>query len=109
VAAIVKLDDLGLWLAAGRRPAARLAGRAIIAAAPWLMRGLSIAGTLAMFLVGGGIVVHAWPAVHHAIHEPLHGLPAAGLLGAVTEATVGLALGGLLLAAVTAVRRGKHA
>lgn len=67
------------------------------------MRGLSIAGTLAMFLVGGGIVVHAWPAVHHAIHEALDELPAAGLLGALAEATVGLALGGLIVAA-TALR-----
>jgi predicted DNA repair protein MutK len=109
VAAIVKLDDLGLWLAASRRPSGRLAGRAIIAAAPWLMRGLSIAGTLAMFLVGGGLVVHAWPALHHGIHEAIHALPAAGLLGAVTEATAGLALGGLLLTAVAAVRRVRHA
>ena len=99
VAAIVKLDDLGLWLAAGRRPEARFAGRALVAAAPWLMRGLSIAGTLAMFLVGGGLVVHAWPAVHEAIHEAIHRLPAAGLLGAMAEATVGLALGGLIVAA----------
>jgi predicted DNA repair protein MutK len=109
VAAIVKLDDLGLRLAAGRRPVARFAGRALVAAAPWLMRGLSIAGTVAMFLVGGGLVVHAWPALHHAIHDALHALPAASLLGAVTEATAGLALGGLLLAAVAAVRRGRHA
>jgi predicted DNA repair protein MutK len=109
VAAIVKLDDLGLWLAASRRPSGRLAGRAIIAAAPWLMRGLSIAGTLAMFLVGGGLVVHAWPALHHGIHEALHALPAAGLLGAITEATAGLALGGLLVTAVAAVRRVRHA
>jgi predicted DNA repair protein MutK len=68
VAAIVKLDDLGLWLAASRHAGPRIAGRALVAAAPWLMRGLAIAGTVAMFLVGGGLVVHAWPALHHAVH-----------------------------------------
>lgn len=105
VAGIVKLDDLGLWLAASRRAGPRLAGRAIVAAAPWLMRCLGIAGTVAMFLVGGGLVVHAWPALHHAIETALHALPAAGLLGHAAEALAGLALGGLLLAAVSPLRR----
>jgi predicted DNA repair protein MutK len=101
VAAIVKLDDLGLWLAASRHAGPRIAGRALVAAAPWLMRGLAIAGTVAMFLVGGGLVVHAWPALHRAVHDAIHSLPAAGLLGAVIEATAGLAVGGLLLAAAS--------
>lgn len=105
VAAIVKLDDLGLWLVAARRPGPRFVGRAIVAAAPWLMRGLAIAGTAAMFLVGGGLVVHSWPALHHAIETAVHSLPAAGLLGHAAEAVAGLALGGLLLAAVTPLRR----
>ncbi|HWP17642.1 MAG TPA: DUF808 domain-containing protein [Burkholderiaceae bacterium] len=67
VAGIVKLDDLGLYLS--QRPAAALAGlgRGILALAPYLMKALSIAGTVAMFLVGGGIVAHALPVVHHAI------------------------------------------
>jgi predicted DNA repair protein MutK len=103
VAAIVKLDDLGLWLAGRGRPAARFLGRAIVAAAPWLMRGLGIAGTVAMFLVGGGLVVHAWPALHHAIEAATHALPAA--TGHVAEAAVGLVLGGLLVAVTAAVRR----
>jgi hypothetical protein len=105
VAAIVKLDDLGLWLAAARRSGPRLVGRAIVAAAPWLMRGLAIAGTVAMFLVGGGLVVHSWPAMHHAIETAVHSLPAAGLLGHTAEAVTGLALGGLILAVVTPLRR----
>jgi predicted DNA repair protein MutK len=105
VAAIVKLDDLGLWLAGGRGPTMRLVGRAIVAAAPWLMRGLGVAGTVAMFLVGGGLVVHAWPALHHAIETATHALPAAGLAGHVAEAAAGLALGGLLLAATAPLRR----
>lgn len=107
VAAIVKLDDFGLWLAASPRPGGRSAGRAIVAAAPWLMRGLSIAGTLAMFLVGGGLVVHAWPAMHHAIETATHALPAAGFVGRVAEAVTGLALGGLLVAVVS-LRPARH-
>ena len=66
VAGIVKLDDLGLWLSR-RGGAAASMGRAILAMAPWLMKGLSIAGTAAMFLVGGGILVHGLPPEDAAI------------------------------------------
>jgi predicted DNA repair protein MutK len=66
VAGIVKLDDLGLYLS--RRGGATAAvGRGIVRAAPWLMKALSVAGTAAMFLVGGGILVHGIPALHHAV------------------------------------------
>lgn len=67
VAGIVKLDDLGAGLAAGRSAVGRAIGRSIVIAAPWLLRSLSIAGTAAMFLVGGGIIAHGWPAAHDAI------------------------------------------
>jgi predicted DNA repair protein MutK len=46
---------------------AQALGRGIVRAAPWLMKALSVAGTAAMFLVGGGILVHGMPALHHAI------------------------------------------
>jgi hypothetical protein len=59
VAGIVKLDDAGLRLSKGSG-GSRAVGRAILAMSPWLMRLLSIAGTAAMFLVGGGILVHGW-------------------------------------------------
>jgi predicted DNA repair protein MutK len=78
VAGIVKLDDLGLHLLR-RGGAAAASGRLILRLAPWLMRGLSVVGTAAMFLVGGGILVHGTPALHHAI-EAL--VPAAGGVGA---------------------------
>jgi predicted DNA repair protein MutK len=42
-------------------------GRGLVASAPWLMKFLSVAGTIAMFLVGGGILVHNVPALHHAV------------------------------------------
>ncbi|HET6584374.1 MAG TPA: DUF808 domain-containing protein, partial [Nannocystaceae bacterium] len=65
VAGIVKLDDLGLALSRRKAALARAAGRTIVRAAPWLLKGLSIAGTIAMFLVGGGIITHGVPPLHH--------------------------------------------
>ena len=64
VAGIVRLDDLGLALALRGSTGVRAIGRGILAAAPWLLRGLSIVGTAAMFLVGGGIIAHGIPAIH---------------------------------------------
>jgi uncharacterized protein len=64
VAAIVRLDDLGLALALRGSKSVRAIGRGILAAAPWLLRSLSVAGTAAMFLVGGGIIAHGIPAIH---------------------------------------------
>ena len=74
VAGIVKLDDGGLYLSqvSGERRAAefqRALGRGILVTAPWLMKGLSVAGTAAMFLVGGGILTHGIPALDHAIES----------------------------------------
>jgi len=69
VAGIVKLDDLGAALVVSGRPVAAGIGRGILAVAPWLMRGISVAGTAAMFVVGGGIIAHAVPAVHETVHE----------------------------------------
>jgi len=98
VALIVKLDDLGAVLAAGPFPVARKAGRLIIRAAPWLLRGLSIAGTSAMFLVGGGIIAHALPGVHHAVSQiagPASGLksPWTTIAALIVEGLVGLGVG----------------
>jgi hypothetical protein len=67
VAGIVKLDDAGLHLAGKQNAAARALGRLLLALAPRLMQTLSVLGTAAMFLVGGSILVHGLPAVHHAI------------------------------------------
>ena len=117
VAAIVKLDDVGLHLSrrAGDGLAAlgRSLGRGILKAAPWLMRGLSIAGTAAMFLVGGGILVHGWPWLHHAVEGAMHAMadtPGVGaVLGGLTEmllnAVVGIIAGAIVLGAVLLVKR----
>lgn len=107
VAAIVKLDDAGLWLTRRAAGAAQALGRAILAAAPWLMKLLSIAGTAAMFLVGGGILVHGWPALHHAIEAlvPVGGGLLAAVLPTLLDALVGVVAGAVVLAVVTGVQR----
>ncbi|GAP33565.1 DUF808 domain-containing protein [Piscinibacter sakaiensis] len=106
VAGIVKLDDLGLYLSR-RGGAAAGVGRALLAAAPWLMKGLSIAGTAAMFLVGGGILVHGIAPLHHAIEAWAAGAGAAGgvLLPMLAQALVGVVAGAIVVAVVTVVAR----
>lgn len=69
VAAIVKLDDLGFYLNERNSGAAQAVGHGILWAAPYLMKLLSIVGTIAMFLVGGGILTHGIPFLHHAIED----------------------------------------
>ncbi len=106
VAAIVKLDDLGLHLAQRGGARARF-GRGILVAAPWLMKGLSVAGTAAMFLVGGSILVHGLPLIEHAIAAATAPLGGAlqWLVAALADAAVGIAAGGLVLAAVLLGRK----
>ncbi|RZL85685.1 MAG: DUF808 domain-containing protein [Variovorax sp.] len=107
VASIVKLDDAGLYLSRRDGAAARAFGRGILAAAPWLMKALSIAGTAAMFLVGGGILVHGVPAVGHAIEAwAANAGGVAGTLGSMgANAGVGLVAGAIVLAAVELVKK----
>jgi uncharacterized protein len=107
VAGIVKLDDLGLHLSRRSSAAAQAVGRAILRAAPWLMKFLSVAGTVAMFLVGGGILAHGLPFLHHAVEAMVHAVPGAGghLVEMLANALVGVVAGGLVLGAVTLVRR----
>lgn len=105
VGGIVKLDDLGLRLTrtgAGRASAAL--GRGILAFAPRLMRFLSVAGTAAMFLVGGGILVHGIPLLHHWA-QAAHALPPGWLWENLFNAFAGVVAGALVLGAVTAYTR----
>ena len=112
VGGIVKLDDLGLWLSGKASSAAQALGRGLLAAAPWLMKGLSVAGTAAMFLVGGGILVHGIGPLHHAI-EGVGAALAQGALGGVWQAlatnalnaVAGIAAGAVVLAGVHLVQR----
>ena len=110
VAGIVKMDDLGLHLLSRSGSVARTIGRALLLAAPRLMKALTVIGTAAMFLVGGGILAHGIPAVHHGIAhaaELAGGVPAVGgLLAASTplllDALVGIVGGSLTLIGVKA-------
>jgi hypothetical protein len=99
VAGIVKLDDLGLYLNQQTAAWKRALGRGILVAAPWLMKTLSVLGTAAMFLVGGGILVHGIPAVGHGIEEFAATL---GWVGPVISSLAG-ALAGLVAGAVVVV------
>jgi len=107
VAGIVKLDDLGLWLSRRDGAAAQAIGGLILRAAPWLMKALSVAGTAAMFLVGGGILVHGVPALHHAIESMLAplGALAVTLLSPMADALLGVLAGALVLAVVIGIQR----
>jgi len=115
VAGIVKLDDGGLALARRTGSGAlddtlRALGRGILRAAPWMMRGLSVAGTAAMFLVGGGILVHGLPWLHHPIEAAADTVGAAApwaatVVRALLQALVGVVAGVLVLASVALARR----
>ena len=103
VAGIVKLDDAGLYLNRRSNVLLQRIGRVLLAAAPWLMKALAVAGTIAMFLVGGGILVHGLPGLH-GVAEAL-----AAWLGPlasyVLNAATGLATGALCLIGVSAVQK----
>jgi hypothetical protein len=103
VAGIVKLDDLGVRLSQGEAASNgfnRAVGRGILAAAPYLMKSLSIAGTAAMFLVGGGILTHGIAPLHHWVEALAH-RPAGELLAMLAHAVVGLAAGAAALLVFT--------
>ena len=106
VAGIVKLDDFGLWLSR-RGAAAAAVGRGILRAAPWLMKALSVAGTAAMFLVGGGILTHGIPALGHVIEGATAGFGAGlrQLATMTTDGLIGVVAGALTLALVTTAMR----
>ncbi|WP_455816077.1 DUF808 family protein [Pseudomonas cerasi] len=107
VAGIVKIDDLGLWLQQKSSAAAKAIGGVLLAAAPWLMKILTVVGTLAMFLVGGGIIVHGVPYLHHLIEGFSAGLP--GLVGMLlTNAAnliIGFIVGSIVLCAVNLIAK----
>ena len=121
VAGIVKMDDAGLYMSqlpgtGPTRRALQALGRGLLWAAPWLMKVLAVVGTAAMFLVGGGILVHGIGPLHHAVQALLAQLGAsgsalAGLMGALlpisVEALTGVVAGALVFVCVTAVGRAR--
>ena len=110
VAAIVKLDDAGLYLSRQLARWKQAIGAALVWAAPWLMKGLSVVGTVAMFLVGGGILVHGLPLVGHGIEELSATLGWAGpLVGIGLEGAAGLLSGAAVVALLWTARRVRQA
>ncbi|MGB8663644.1 MAG: DUF808 domain-containing protein [Serratia inhibens] len=111
VAGIVKLDDLGLYLSRKTSALARSFGNGIVSAAPYLMKTLSIVGTVAMFMVGGGILTHGLPPVHHlfegwasyATVVPTFGHILQGAIPALLNVVFGLIAGGVVLLVVSAL------
>ncbi len=111
VAAIVKIDDLGLYLSQRTSRVAQALqqklGRGLLLAAPLLMKSLTVLGTLAMFLVGGGILAHGW----HDVGQGIEQLSAAAgsmlqpVLGALLNMALGLLAGGVALLVVTLGQR----
>ncbi len=106
VGLIVKLDDMGVHLLNKPSASSQAMGRALLAFAPKLMKFLSIAGTLAMFLVGGGILVHGIGILHHQAQD-LAAL--SGIIGGLAETAyngaVGLIAGLIILAVVIVAKK----
>ncbi len=113
VAGIVKLDDAGLHLLEQSSKAKQAVGRMILRLAPRLMRTLSVLGTAAMFLVGGGILVHGLPPLADALHHLeglVHGVSGlGGLLGVLVaiafNGIIGIIAGGIIVGVQSLVQR----
>ena len=113
VAGIVKLDDAGLFLSQTGTVLRRRIGRAILWLAPWLMKTLSVAGTAAMFLVGGGILTHGLTPLQRWIEGvtaavgsvPAVGTALAWVTPLLLDAVVGIVAGALVLAGVLTFKK----
>lgn len=107
VAGIVKIDDVGFWLRDKSSRLAQALGAVLLAAAPVLMKVLTVVGTLAMFLVGGGIIVHGLAPLHHLIENaiaPFSGL-VAGLLSNGANLVMGFIIGSIVLLVVNLIAK----
>ena len=106
VAGIVKLDDAGLRLSRSASGAAQAFGRGLLAFAPWLMKALSVLGTAAMFLVGGGILLHGIPALGHALEHWAEGMGwVGGLISNLAGGMAGVLAGAVVVLIVTTIQR----
>lgn len=104
VALIVKLDDMGAHLCKKPGAIAKFFGNVLLAAAPKLMKFLSVLGTAAMFMVGGGIVTHSIPVIHHWIeHASAATEPVGWLTSSILNGLAGVVIGALVLAVVSLV------
>ncbi|HEU5436129.1 MAG TPA: DUF808 domain-containing protein [Telluria sp.] len=109
VAGIVKIDDAGLYLSKKASSAAQGIGRLLLAGAPLLMKTLSVVGTAAMFMVGGSILMHGVPALHHMVDSAAASAGAVAGIGpvlkavtpTVIDAVAGVIAGAIVLLVVT--------
>jgi predicted DNA repair protein MutK len=113
VAGIVKLDDAGLALTQSASRAAQKFGAGILWFAPLLMRTLTVVGTAAMFMVGGGILTHGVGVLGHWIENnaelaaelPYFGTVLGGLLPTLLNAAIGIVAGAVILVLITLTSR----
>ena len=113
VGAIVKIDDLGLLLSRRANRAAQGIGTLLLAGAPLLMKTLSVVGTAAMFMVGGSILMHGVPALHHLVEGAAAAAGEVAVAGpvlkaltpTVIDAIAGLIAGAVVLLGVIVARR----
>lgn len=113
VAGIVKLDDVGLYLSQRHTGLLQVVGYKLVGLAPYLMKLISVAGTVAVFLVGGGILVHGLPIVDHWLEElehlvmavPVVGQALAWLVSPVGDGVFGVLAGAAVLLLVLVGKR----
>ncbi len=119
VAAIVKMDDIGLHLARREGRAAQAIGRGLVKAMPLVLRVLAVVGTAAMVWVGGGIIVHGMEefgltTLPHLVHDTAHhageAMPVASgavawIIGAIGSAIVGLIVGAIIVSVLHLIPR----
>ncbi len=91
VGLIVKLDDIGLWLLQKKNEFHQTVGKTLLFVMPWFMKSLSVIGTIAMFLVGGGIFTHTVPFIHHFVE----GLQIDAAFLSLVDLAVGVAIGAI--------------
>lgn len=96
VGLIVKLDDIGLWMMQKKSALSQSIGKSLLFIMPWFMKSLSVIGTIAMFLVGGGIFTHTVPYIHHIIE----GLQLPASLLSIADLVVGLIIGSIACAII---------
>ena len=113
VAGIVKLDDAGLYLSQRSGAVTQAIGRALLTGAPLLMKTLSVVGTAAMFMVGGSIIGHGIPALHHFSENAALATSTVSTIGPVLavitptliDAVIGVITGAIVLLGVTLVKK----
>lgn len=102
VAVIVKMDDFGAYLSRKSSRVMQVIGMGIVQIMPWLLRILAVVGTVAMFLVGGGIFIHNWTWIHDWVHQ-MHWN--SGIMGLMVNLALGLIIGILMCALILPLQK----